>query len=235
MSRTPASPSPSPRRQPLAQLTWQTFNVGRHTTLDFDQSAGGKLASSWIVINKVLDPQANGSLIEGAINAQGKVYVLNRNGIAFTQGATINVGSLIAATADIAASQFATTASGVTSFNLYGAQSSFTDSVTAADALLPADLRGNGTAASITVAPGASIQTAAPTGTNAGGYVMLLGGNVTNAGIISTPQGQTVLAAGTDFTLRQGTQGSTATGNLTSTTLGSEVAATNYGTSTPAA
>ncbi len=215
--------------QPLAQLTWSSFNVGRRTTLNFDQSAGGSQARSWTVINTVQDPLANPSQILGAITAQGKVFVLDRNGIAFGRGATINVGSLVAATADIAATQFATTASGVTSFNLFGAQVASTDAVTGLTlAYQPTFV--NGTAAAITVAPGATIQTAS--GGTAGGYAMLLGGNVANAGIINTPQGQAVLAAGTAFTLRQGSQGSVTTGNLTSTTIGAEVAATNYGTST---
>jgi filamentous hemagglutinin family protein len=217
------------QNQPLAQLTWQTFNVGAKTTLNFDQSAGGTLASSWVVINTVQDPLANASQILGSINAPGKVYVLNRNGIAFTRGATINVGSLIAATSDIAATQFTTSLSGQTSFDLYGAQTVGTDPVSGVATYYQPTFV-NGTAASITVAPGAVIQTTAPTGTNGGGYVMLLGGNVSNGGIISTPLGQTVLAAGTAFTLRQGTTGSTTAGNVLSTTLGSEVAATNYGT-----
>ncbi len=222
--------------QPLANLTWQTFNVGRKTTLNFDQSAGGALASSWVVINKVLDPSVSGSQILGAINAQGKVYVLNRNGIAFAKGSTVNVGSLIAATSDIAASQFSTTVSGQTSFNLYGASVASSNAATNIDPItrLPIYYQPtfvNGTNASITVAPGAVIQTALPAGSNGGGYVMLLGGNVTNAGIISTPLGQTVLAAGTAFTLRQGSSGASGTTNVLSTTLGSEVAATNYGTS----
>ena len=218
------------QNQALAQLTWQTFNVGAKTTLNFDQIAGGKLASSWVVINKVQDPLANPTQILGAINAQGKVYVINQNGIAFGRGSTINLGSLIAATAVIADNQFQTSTAGITSFNLYGAQAPGTDQVSHTKlSYSPSFI--SGTAASITVDPGAVIQTAAPTGTNGGGYVMLLGGNVTNGGVISTPLGQTVLAAGTSFTLRPGTTGGINTGNTTSTTLGSEVAATNYGTS----
>ncbi len=210
----------------LAQLTWKTFNVGAKTTLDFNQSAGGTLASSWVVINTVQDPLASGTQILGEINAPGKVYVLDRNGIAFGSGSTINVGSLIAATADIASSQFSTTASGVTSFNLYGALNTTTSTLTGLQSYYNPTF-DNGTSAGISVAPGAAISTAAPTGNAGGGYVMLLGGNVSNAGVISTPQGQTILAAGTDFTLRQGTQGSTTTGNTTATTLGSEIASTN--------
>ncbi len=211
---------------PLAQLTWKTFNVGAHTTLNFDQSAGGTLASSWVVINTVQDSLANGSEILGAIRAQGKVYVLNRNGIAFGAGSTINVGSLIAATADIAATQFSTTQSGLTSFNLYGAITTATNAKTNVTTFYQPSFV-NGTSASITLAPGAAIETSAPTDTNGGGYVMLLGGNVANAGLIGTPQGQTILAGGTDFTLRQGYSGSVTAGNTTSTTLGSEIASTN--------
>jgi filamentous hemagglutinin family protein len=212
---------------PLADLTWKSFNIGAKTVLDFNQSAGGTLASSWVVINTVEDPTANPAYILGQIQAPGKVYVLDRNGIAFTAGSQINVGALIAATADIASSQFTTASSGATSFNLYGAEGQTTDPVSGLSVYYaPSFVNGNASAA-ITVAAGAAIQTASPTGTNGGGYVMLLGGNVANAGLISTPQGQTILAAGQDFTLRQGTTGSTTTGNITSTTLGSEIATTN--------
>ncbi len=214
---------------PVARLAWQTFNVGAHTTLNFDQSGGGTLASSWIAINTVTDPTANPSQVLGAIHAQGKVYVLDANGIAFGAGSTVNVGSLIAATSVIAPKQFSTDASGNISFNLYGAQVVGADPVTQLkNYYAPTFI--NGTSSPITVDAGASIQTAAPTGTNAGGYVMLLGGNVANAGLIATPLGQTVLAAGQAFTLRPGFAGSVTSGNILSTTLGSEVAASNVGT-----
>jgi filamentous hemagglutinin family protein len=203
--------------QQLAQLSWQTFNIGAHTKLTFNQSAGGTLASSWVVINTISDPAENPSTILGAISAPGKVYVLNRNGVIFGAGSTINVGGLVAATADIAQSQFSTDANGEKQFTLYGAQNGST--------YLPTFV--NGGTAGITVAAGADISTPAATGSDRGGAVMLLGGNVINDGLISTPQGQTILAAGTQFTLRQGSEGSTNAGNTTSTTLGSEIAALN--------
>ena len=40
---------------PQAVLHWQTFNVGRNTTLRFDQSGGGADAGQWIAFNKVFD------------------------------------------------------------------------------------------------------------------------------------------------------------------------------------
>ena len=140
--------------QQLAQLSWQTFNIGAHTKLTFNQSAGGTLASSWVVINTISDPAENPSTILGAISAPGKVYVLNRNGIIFGAGSTINVGGLVAATADIAQSQFSTDANGQAQFTLYGAQNGST--------YLPTFV--NGGTAGITVDAGASIATPAATG-----------------------------------------------------------------------
>lgn len=209
--------------QPLAQLSWKTFNIGAHTKLTFDQSAGGAQASNWVVINTVLNPAANPTQILGTISAPGKVYILDRNGIAFGAGATINVGALVAATADIAQTQFGTDATGLPTFSLYGTQSG--------SGFVPTFIAG--TTAAITVAAGASITTSATSG-GQGGSVFLLGGNVANAGIVNTPLGQTVLAAGTQFTVRQGSQNSVAAGNTISTTLGSEVAALNVPVASPA-
>jgi hypothetical protein len=79
------------------------------------------------------------------------------------------------------------------------------------------------------VQAGATIETAAASGNTTGGYVMLLAGNVRNDGIIATPSGQTVLAAGNNFILQPGYS---TTGNVTATVIGSEVAVTNNGSIT---
>src|SRR5580704_404059 len=41
---------------PQAILNWQTFNVGKNTTVDFNQSGGGVIANSWVALNRILDP-----------------------------------------------------------------------------------------------------------------------------------------------------------------------------------
>jgi filamentous hemagglutinin family protein len=220
----------------LAQLTWKTFNVAPNQHLTFNQSAGGSQASSWIVINSVQDPNARPSEILGDISATGKVYILNGNGIIFGAGSTVNVGSLIAATADIASAQFSQNADGSTNFSLYGSAAG-KPSTSFLPTFVPFTTSG-GTAitpGNITVDAGAVIETAAPTGSNGGGYVMLLGGNVSNAGAIMTPQGQTVLAGGTSFILQQGFSGSVSSGNTLSTTIGSDVDAANSASGTSAA
>ncbi len=59
--------------------------------------------------------------------------------------------------------------------------------------------------------------------TSGGGYVLLMGTEVDNAGSITTPRGQATLAAGDDFILRKG-YGTDADTNQYSTTRGNEVA-----------
>ncbi|WZB73458.1 hypothetical protein WJ968_04415 [Achromobacter xylosoxidans] len=57
----------------------------------------------------------------------------------------------------------------------------------------------------VEVRPGARIDTHAPGSvTQGGGYVLLLGSEVHNAGAISTPRGQAQLAAGDSFIIRRG-------------------------------
>ncbi|WP_246792191.1 filamentous haemagglutinin family protein [Burkholderia perseverans] len=86
-----------------AVLTWQTMNVGRQTTLNFDQSGGTQSngANNWAVLNRIVDPSGAPSQILGNITAQGAVYVINRNGILFGAGSQINVHSLVASSLDL--------------------------------------------------------------------------------------------------------------------------------------
>ncbi|MGF1655528.1 MAG: filamentous hemagglutinin N-terminal domain-containing protein, partial [Verrucomicrobiales bacterium] len=71
------------QRESQALLSWETFNVGRNTTLTFDQSAGGSERSKWIAFNQINDPSGRPSQILGQINADGQVYLINANGVIF--------------------------------------------------------------------------------------------------------------------------------------------------------
>ncbi|RAS38974.1 filamentous haemagglutinin family protein [Paraburkholderia bryophila] len=86
-----------------AILTWQTMNVGKQTTLNFDQSGGKQTngANNWAVFNRIVDPSGAPSQILGNINAQGAVYVINRNGILFGAGSQVNVHALVASSLDL--------------------------------------------------------------------------------------------------------------------------------------
>ncbi|HCF7686707.1 TPA: filamentous hemagglutinin family protein [Pseudomonas aeruginosa] len=179
-----------------AILNWETFNIGRQTTLQFDQQ------SNWAVLNRVNDPSARPSQIQGQIKADGTVMVANRNGVVFSGSSQVNVRNLAVAAAAISDSQFRERG---LYFDANGSQPSFTDA-----------------AGAVRVEQGALLQTANPaSSTAAGGYVLLLGSEVENAGQIVTPKGQTTLAAGDSFYIRRGVG---TDGNLRSTTRGNEVA-----------
>lgn len=161
---------------PRAILNWQTFNVGRETTVNFDQSAGGAEASQWTALNRVQDPTARPSQILGSINAQGSVYVINPNGIIFGGSSEVNVHTLIASSLSITPAMFEA--------GLLDPQTQFT---------CPEAVCG-----AVSVAAGAEITS------SGGGGIVLLGPQVTNAGTLTTPGGgQTVLAAGSAVQLVQ--------------------------------
>jgi len=88
------------QNQSQAVLNWQSFNVGKNTTLNFDQSAGGADAGQWIAFNKI-GVTGNPSQILGTINAQGQVYVINPNGIIFGGSSQVNAHALVASTLPI--------------------------------------------------------------------------------------------------------------------------------------
>ncbi len=188
-------------RQTTAQaiLDWRSFNVGARTTLTFDQQG----QADWVALNRV-DRTMGPSQILGQIKADGHVYVINQSGIIFGGNSQVNVGSLIASTAGITESQFLNN-------GIYGAQtgSTYAESFTAAGG-------------KVVVEAGASISTAAPGSAKVGGgYVLMIGSQVENAGTIATPKGQTILAAGDDFVLRRGFGTDV---NQFSTTRGIEIA-----------
>jgi filamentous hemagglutinin family protein len=208
--------------QAQAVLNWQTFNIGASTALNFDQSAGGGSASTWSVLNRVNDPAAQPSTILGAITAPGQVLVLNRNGIIFGAGSQINVNTLIASTADIADTQY------------LGAQGIYGAIISSAIGTTPEVVASTFTGASgdVIVQDGAEITTDAPASPlDRGGFVLLMGGAVQNNGAITTPNGQTILAAGQDFGLATGYAGGTDTTNAP---LGTVVTVNNAGTTSGA-
>ncbi|MDC8759663.1 filamentous haemagglutinin family protein [Janthinobacterium fluminis] len=178
-----------------AILNWESFNVGKDTTLVFQQQR------DWAVLNRVNDPLARPSQIQGQIKGDGTVLIVNRNGVVFSGGSQVDTRNLVAAAAGIADSQFLAR-------GIYGA-----------DAIVPTFTDALG---KIDVRAGARIATRAPTSeTQGGGYVLLLGSEVSNAGEIASAKGQTLLAAGDHFIIRKGVGSD---GNAASTTRGNEVA-----------
>jgi filamentous hemagglutinin family protein len=83
----------------LLAINWNTFNVGPNSTVNFVQPSAHSVA-----LNRVLGSDV--SVIQGKINANGYVALINPNGILFTSTAQVNVGGLVASTLNISNKNF---------------------------------------------------------------------------------------------------------------------------------
>jgi filamentous hemagglutinin family protein len=80
-------------------INWQSFSIGQGEAVKFVQPNSNSVA-----LNRVLgtDP----SNILGSLSANGKVFLVNPNGILFAQGAQVNVAGLVASTRNITDGDF---------------------------------------------------------------------------------------------------------------------------------
>jgi filamentous hemagglutinin family protein len=145
---------------PNAIINWANFSINTNETVRFMQQSAASA-----VLNRVTgrDP----SSILGALQSNGKVFLINPNGIMFGAGSRIDVNGLVASTLNMTDADFL---NGRLRFN--------------ADRAVPGDVKNVG-----------EIKTPA------GGFVYLLAPNVENSGIITTPSGKVVLAAGNSVEL----------------------------------
>lgn len=172
-----------------AILNWQSFNVGKNTTLDFDQSQGTQAngGNNWVALNRV-DASAAPSQILGNIKADGSVYLINQNGIIFGGSSQVNVHSLVASTLSLYSKDPTTSNNTFLKQGLLGVSN---DPILVSD---PAQAYGN-----VKIEQGASISSGVSGG--AGGFTLIAGPNVSNAGTLTSTDGQIILAAGTAVTL----------------------------------
>ena len=139
---------------PNSIINWQSFSIGRDEAVRFIQQS---TASS--VLNRIAGQ--NPSLILGALTSNGKVFLINPNGIVFGRGAQINVNDLVASTL------------GLSNEDFLSGKYNFTQGQNAGA------IKNRGT---ITTPEGGTVYLIAPT--------------VENHGIIDSPGGQVLLAAG---------------------------------------
>ena len=139
-------------------INWQSFNINRGESVNFVQPN-----SSAIALNRVLGSDA--SSIMGNLSANGKVFLINPNGVLFGKTASVNVGGLVASTLNISDADFM-----ANNYKFSGTETG-------------------------TVLNQGSINT------TDGGYVALLGANVSNQGVIAAQLGTVALAAGKAMTL----------------------------------
>lgn len=78
---------------------WNEFSVAGDESVSFHQPG-----SQSIALNRVLG--INGSDIQGRIDANGKVFLINPNGVVFGKSAQVNVGGLVASTQNISDKDF---------------------------------------------------------------------------------------------------------------------------------
>ncbi|MGH6691963.1 MAG: filamentous hemagglutinin N-terminal domain-containing protein, partial [Gammaproteobacteria bacterium] len=143
---------------PNAIINWQSFSIGANEITRFLQQS-----ASSAVLNRVTTQ--NPSTILGALQSNGRVFLINPNGILFGAGAQVDVAGLVASTLNMSDADF------------LGGRLRFTDGL------------------------GKSVVNEGSINTGTGGSVYLIGSGVTNNGIIRSPQGEVVLAAGNSVEL----------------------------------
>ncbi|MFZ4689694.1 MAG: filamentous hemagglutinin family protein [Polymorphobacter sp.] len=195
-----------------ALLTWDSFNIGRNTTLEFKQQP------DWVVVNRIvanIDPATGRianpaalrpSQILGTIKADGTVLVINQNGILFGGTAQINTRSFLASSLEIGAATRETQAAGST-LNITVPNSIFERSIS----YLQSGLLASGSLVSAVVLPNAAgnnviepsdtegdvrINAGASINSASGGYVIIAAPKVVNAGQLSSTEGQVSLQSG---------------------------------------
>jgi len=139
---------------PNSIINWQGFSIGVNELTRFVQQSGGSA-----VLNRVIgqDPSA----ILGALQSNGRVFLINPNGIIFGAGARIDVNGLIASTLNLSNQDF------------LAGRYNFTAGLQAG-----------------------SIVNQGTITTPTGGQVYLIAPDIKNTGIINSPKGEVILAAG---------------------------------------
>ena len=140
-------------------IDWQSFDIGADSKVTFQQPG-----SDAIALNRVVG--SDGSKIMGQLDANGRVFLINPNGVLIGKGAQVNVGGLVASTLELSNEDFAA-----------------------------GNYRFKGDGSNASVVNQGSIKAAD------GGAVALLGGKVSNEGVIAAKMGTVALAAGNQVTL----------------------------------
>lgn len=82
-----------------ASINWQNFSIGANETVNFKQPN-----ASSITLNRVIGNEK--SIIDGALNANGQVWLLNSNGILFNSSAKVNTAGFLATTKNLSDEDF---------------------------------------------------------------------------------------------------------------------------------
>src|SRR5499433_3873010 len=83
-----------------AIINWNTFNIGVNESVRFNQPG-----TSSVVLNRVTGGRGPSEIL-GTLTANGRVFVINRDGILFGPNAVVNTAGFLATTHDIKNSDF---------------------------------------------------------------------------------------------------------------------------------
>jgi filamentous hemagglutinin family protein len=82
-----------------AAIEWDEYSIGEGSTVRYDQPGADAAALNRVTGDRV-------SEIRGALEANGRVFLVNPNGVHFSPSARVDVGSLVASTLDISTEDF---------------------------------------------------------------------------------------------------------------------------------
>ncbi|ADO78055.1 GLUG motif-containing protein [Halanaerobium praevalens] len=82
-----------------ATINWQSFNLNQSETVNFNQPGLNS-----ITLNRILGNEK--SVIDGALNANGQVWILNSSGVLFGANARVNTAGLLATTKELSDQDF---------------------------------------------------------------------------------------------------------------------------------
>lgn len=165
-----------------ATLNWANFNIAADGKVSFVQPS-----KSAVALNRIYD--ANPSQIFGNLSANGQVYLINANGFLFGSTTRVNVGGLLASTMNLTDR---TRDNGILSpvNNSSPALEPFTGDYQHFSDNGPLRAKPLPNKGTITIEHGAQLNAAD------GGRLLLAGGAVDNAGSLTAPDGQVILAGG---------------------------------------
>ena len=140
-------------------INWNSFSIHKNGRVDFNQPSANSFS-----LNRVKG--STPSTIAGQLNSNGKVMLVNPNGVVITPGGVVNTRSFTASTLNIKDDDFINER-----YNFEGNGSS----------------KGVKNAGKITI--------------GGGGHAALLGGYVSNSGVVTAKLGKIALGAGEKITL----------------------------------
>lgn len=154
---------------PTNIVKWNSFDIGQNAKVNIVQPS-----SSAVLLNNVAGgAYMNKTVIDGALNANGRVYIYNPNGILFGKSGTVNVNTLMASSLKFDESRVIGGLLQPGATPVLGADTAYGH--------IPGD---------ILVESGANLNA------NNGGLILLAGPKVVNNGQLNAPDGQVILAAG---------------------------------------